>query len=252
MKTNKSIKALKIGINLILIFHLIMVLVVIKFANSAWNQTKIDSEKDLIGVEKLYYAVKFGIIDRSFEYIYESSDNSNPEKQLYTTGIAHLEPLDNNNTKIEIHNVTNKKSGMNINIPVNRLPLIIPVNHSQKKYFIFLATVFFTLIIMYSFVIFYQLKRFMKSVVSKKPFIIENIRILFSIGILVIMFPVLQYIVESIELSWIRNQYSFSGYSIHSDISFQFYLLGLGILILAITEVLRQGISLNKEHELTI
>ena len=66
------------------------------------------------------------------------------------------------------------------------------------------------------------------------------------------MFPVLQYIVESIELSWIRNHYSFSGYSINSDISFQFYLLGLGILILTITEVLRQGISLNKEHELTI
>ena len=251
MKTNKSIKALKIGINVILIFHLIMILVVIKFANSAWNQTQIDSEKDLIGVEELYYYVKFGISDRSFEYIYEFSDKSNPEKQLYTTGIAHLEPQDSN-IKIEIHNVTNKKSGMNINIPVNRLPLIIPVNNSQKKYFIFLATAFFTLIIMYSFAIFYQLKRFIKSVVSKKPFIIKNIRILFSIGILVIIFPVLQYVAESIELSWIRNQYSFSGYSINSDISFQFYLLGLGILILAITEVLRQGISLNKEHELTI
>jgi hypothetical protein len=75
---------------------------------------------------------------------------------------------------------------------------------------------------------------------------------LYSIGILVIIVPILKFVIESVELSWIEKLYDFPGYSIGSDISFQVSLFGLGILILGITEIFRQGILIKKEHELTI
>lgn len=251
MKTNRRLKALQIGISIILIFHLITVLLVIRAANSALNQSKI-GPVDLIGVEKLYYVVNLGVIDKTFEYVYDQGNNEPTERHLYTTKVAHLEPNDKNKVNFDLVIVPNKKSSVAIDVPITRLPLIVPVNISQKNKFIYSASIRSILFIMYSFLIFYQLKRFIKSLVNGNPFTRNNIRLLFSIGILVIAFPVLQYIVESLELSWIKNQFSYKGYSIYSDISFQYYLFGLGILILTITEVLRQSISIKKEHELTI
>lgn len=252
MKKNRSIKALHIGINLILFLHIIMILVFIRGSYSSWRQIEIGSE-DLIGATELYYGTRFGgFIKRSFEYVYEESDSLNPEKHLYTSSVGHLEQIDKTNVKIEVQNVAIAQSGVNMAIPVNRLPLILPVNHSQKKYFVYLVTVLSTLFILYSFTIFFLLKRFVKSVISKNPFTRENLKLLFSIGILVIVVPVLHYIIEYVELNWILKNYSFANYAIISDISFQFYLFGLGLLILAIAAVWRQGIGLKKENELTI
>ncbi len=251
MKTNRGLKALQIGISIILIFHIITVLLVIRGAKSALNQTKIGSE-DLIGVGELHYFVNLGIIDKTFEYVYYLENNEPIERHLYTTKVAHLKPNDIHKAGFDLSIVTNEESSVTIDVPINRLPLIVPVNISQKSIFIYSASISSILFIMYSFLIFYLLIRFIKSLINGNPFTRNNIRFLFSIGILVIAFPVLQYIIESLELSWIKNQFSYTGYSIYSDISFQYYLFGLGILILTITEVLRQSISIKKEHELTI
>ena len=109
MKINRSLKALQIGISIILIFHLIMVVLLIRAANSALNQAKIGSE-DLVGVEKLYYKVNLGVIDRTFEYAYYHGNNVATERHLYITEVAHLEPLVNNKTEFDLSIVTNEES----------------------------------------------------------------------------------------------------------------------------------------------
>lgn len=243
----KAKKLLQFGINLVLLCHILFIVLIVRVANDTWRQVK-EGSFDLTGVESTTYWTTFG--NRTFEYIYDQSDDQNPEKHLYTTSVGHLESNDNN--IFEIPNVAFDKTGETIDIPINRSPLVLPVNYSQKRNLIYLATGISMLMILYSFFIFYQLRRFIKSVAGKNPFTDNNIRILNSIGILVIIVPVLRYIIESIEFRWIEKLYEFPGYSISSDISFQFYLFGLGILLLGITEVLRQGILMKKENELTI
>lgn len=252
MKEKKSISLLQIGINVILFFHIIMVLVIFWGARSSWYQTEIDS-KDLIGATKTYYGTTFGgIIKRSFEYVYEQSDSLNPERHLYSTDIAHLESRDKTNNHIKLTNVENKISDKHIDVPLNCLPLTVPVNHAQKKALIYFVIGISVLIMMYSFLIFYQLRRFVKSVLSHKAFIRQNIHILYSIGVLVVVVPVMKYIIETLELKWIENHFNFPNYSIQSDISFHFSLLGLGFLIISVAEVVRQGVKMKNEHQLTI
>lgn len=240
-------KLLRIGINLVLLLHIFAIFLIVFTAKSSWQQTKIGSN-DLGGVAHLQYFATFG--DRTFEYVYDHSDDLNPEKHLYTTSIGHLECQDK--TIFEIPEVEFDKTGETIDIPINRSQLVIPVSYSQKRNLIYITIGLSMLMVLYSFFIFYQFKRFIKSVAGKDPFTNGNIKLLYSVGILVIIVPVLRYITESIEFRWIEKVYDFPGYSINSDISFQFYLFGLGLLILGITEVLRQGIMIKKEHELTI
>lgn len=243
----KAKRLLQFGINLVLLCHILFIVLIVQVTKSTWRQVK-EGSFDLTGIESTTYRTTFG--NRTFEYVYDQGDDQNPEKHLYTTSVGHLECKDK--TIFEIPNVVFDKTGETFDIPINRLPLVIPVNHSQKRNLIYLAVGISMLMVLYSFFIFYQFKRFIKSVEGKDPFTNGNIKILYSVGILVIIVPVLRYITESIELNWIKKLYEFPGYSISSDISFHFYLFGLGILILGITEVLRQGILIKKEHELTI
>jgi hypothetical protein len=246
MKTNQI---LRFGINAVLVLHIFAILLNVRYAKKSWQQTKIGSN-DLKGVVSLKYTATFG--SRTFEYIYDQSDDQNPEKNLYTTSIGHLQLIDEDKTIVEIPNVTFRKTGVSVDIPINRSALTLPVSHSQKRNLVYLSISISMLMILYSFFIFFQLRRIIKSLTSKDPFNDKNIGILYSIGILVIIVPILKFVIESVELSWIEKLYDFPGYSIGSDISFQVSLFGLGILILGITEIFRQGILIKKEHELTI
>jgi hypothetical protein len=246
MKTNQI---LRFGINAVLVLHIFAIFLNVWVAKNSWQQTKIGSN-DLKGVVSLKYTATFG--SRTFEHIYDESDDRNPEKHLYTTSIGHLQRTDKDKPIVEIPNVTFYKTGVSVDIPINRSALTVPVSHSQKRNLVYLSISISMLMILYSFFIFFQLRRIIKSLTSKDPFNDKNIGILYSIGILVIIVPILKYVIESMELSWIEKLYDFPGYSISSDISFQVSLFGLGILILGITEIFRQGILIKKEHELTI
>jgi hypothetical protein len=242
-------QVLRFGINLILLLHIFAILFTVRSAKSSWQQTKIGSN-DLKGVFSLEYNATFG--SRTFQYIHNQKDDRNPEKHLYTTSIAHLQLSDEDKATVEIPNVTYSKTGLSTYIPIKRLALTLPVSDTQKRNLVYLTVGISILMILYSFFIFLQLRRLIKSVISKDPFNDKNIRILYSIGILVIVVPLLKYAIESMELRWISKLYDFPGYSISSDISFQVSIFGVGILILGIAEIFRQGILIKKEHELTI
>lgn len=246
MKTNQI---LRFGINAVLVLHIFAIFLNIRVAKNSWQQTKIGLN-DLKGVVNLQYSATFG--SRTFEYVYDQSDDQNPEKHLYTTSVGHLQLNDEDKPIVEIPNVTFGAKAASVEVLIKRVALTVPVSHSQKRNLVYLTISISMLMIMYSFFIFFQLRRVIKSLTSTDPFSDKNIGILYSIGILVIIVPILKYAIEYIELSWIEKLYDFPGYSISSDISFQVSLFGLGILILGITEIFRQGILIKKEHELTI
>ncbi len=247
MKTSKRLSLLQFFIKIILIGHIVSLLLLIWFLKVSWMQLNINPE-DLKGAVNLYSVTNLGYLDIGFEFVYNKGKYENGQL-LYSTGIGYLEK-------------TNKSAGIlessvsyqneEVDVSFTRLPLVIPVSSVQRRNLILLASAYSILMIFYSMLIFFLLWKYIKSLIVGNSLSKSNLNHLYTAGILVIIIPLIKYALQYFEISWIRSNFNFDEYSIISNYSFQISLLGLGILIIAITETLRQGIKIKKEHELTI
>ena len=247
MKAFKSLSLLQFFVKTVLILHLLFLLFIFSILRGAWKRTDINSE-DLTGATNLYYCVNLGYMDRGFEFVYNKDQNENGQ-HFYRTGIGYLEIIDKSSEFVESQVLVQSKS---INVSFAKLPLVVPVSSSQKKNLVYLASVYSVSMVFYSLIIFFQLGKYIRSLIKRNSITKSNLNLLYTIGILVILLPLIKYALQHFEISWIRNNFNFEGYFIISNYSFQFYLFGIGILILAITETLRQSIKMKKELELTV
>ena len=247
MKIHRGLSILHLAVKAILVFHLLFLIWLIFILKSTWNKTEIGPE-DWKGATNLYYYSGLGYLDIDFEFMYNDSNYVNG-KHFYRTGNGYLKLIDNNANMAEsIVSIDNET----VNVPFTKLPLVIPVSPAQKRNLIFLASAYSILLLTYSMLIFFQLFRYIKSLIARNSISTSNLNLLYSIGMLVILLPLIKYVLQYIEITWIRNNFSFDEYTIVSNFPFQLTLFGLGILILAITETMRQSIKLKKEQELTI
>jgi len=247
MKTFKGLSLIQFFIKLILIGHLLFLLILIWFLKSAWTKSNINP-KDLKGAVYLYDNTSLGYSDIGFEFIYDGDEKGNGQF-LYSTGIGYLEKTDKSVGIVESSVIYQKEK---LDVTFTKLPLVIPVSSVQRRNLIYLSSAYSILMVIYSLLIFFLVWKYIKSLIAGNSLSKSNLSHLYLAGILVFIIPLIKYTIQYFEISWIRSNFNFGEYSIISNYSFQISLVGLGILIVAITETLRQGIKIKKEHELTI
>ena len=247
MKARRNLKLLNWGIRAIIALHLVFFLIAAKTIRSTWIQANISSG-ELTGVKNLYYGTGFGYIDKSFEFVYEHGRHETGQ-HLYRTGNGYLLQINNNDG---IPSIPENNQLSQTEVSFTRVPLVVPVSLSDKNKLIIYNSAYLLFLVIYSLLVFIQLGRYIKSLISGDSIIKSNLSLLRIIGVLVVAQPLVVYAMQYFEMSWIRNNFSFEGYSIVSNFPFQLQTFGLGILILAITETVRQSIMLKKEQELTI
>lgn len=247
MKARKNLKILSWGIRAIVGLHLVFFLIAVKTIRSTWIQSN-KSSNELTGAIKMYYGTGFGYIDKGFEFVYDHLQYEKGQ-HLYRTGNGYLLRTDSGNglPSLLAKNENNQAEAL-----FTTFPLVVPVSLSQKNQLIYYNSAYLLFLVIYSLLIFIQLGRYIASLISGDSIINSNLRLLRIIGILVLAQPIIVYAMQYFEMSWIRNNFSFEGYSIVSNFPFQLQTFGLGVLILAITETVHQSIQLKKEQELTI
>ena len=247
MQRRSALKFLKTVVNVILFVHLLMPFLYLWGFGSAWRQTEISSE-ELKGVVQLKYSAEFRFQGTSFEYVFRD----NEENHLYRTNVGYLEVEDEHSENINTVQVINNDLNTELEISNFRQDLLVPVSISQQRKLIWITTFLSAIGIAYSFTMFYILRSIISDLIKNDPFTRSNSRRLFFIGILVLASPIILYLIESAEFSWINAHFQFSGYELKSNISIRFYMLGLGVLFLIASEIIGQSIVIKEENELTV
>jgi hypothetical protein len=139
-----------------------------------------------------------------------------------------------------------------INIPARSSSIFIPFNHKHEMILYILISLISFLVIGYSFIVFYQIKRIIDSLKMGSPFIPLNVRRLFRIGIMVFFLPILFILIDLYLFYWINATYNFHGFSIRPDFKFNIALFAGGILVMLIAEIFKQGVRIKEEQDLTI
>jgi len=148
--------------------------------------------------------------------------------------------------------VFNKKSKEEVEYEVCPSSLILPIERDNESKVHLLFSFFGILIIIYSFLIFYLLKKVLDSVKSGSPFIRINVIRLRRIALMILALPLGILLFEVILYFSIISNYIFIDSMISPSFNFNLGLFIGGILLIFISETFKQGIRIREEQELTI
>lgn len=246
-------KISNITVNIILLGHIIIAIIygIMLFRYVSFLD---DPKPDINGaVGSTYHRTfKFWFLDYRLDYQYTFDKEMNEEEHIILIfDIAELSPRNstNNNLNIELFNKNLKET---VNFQIQSSPIFIPFNHDQEiNLFILLSMISF-LVICYSFIVFYLIKRIVDSIKIGSPFINKNVKLLFQIGLMVLSLPVVIVLVDICLYNWITDTYNFHGFIIHPNFNFNLELFTGGILLIFIAEIFKHGVKLREDQELTI
>ena len=195
MKAYKNLKILKFCIWAIVGLHLLFLVIALKVIRSNLIQTD-RSSNELTGVKTLYYGSSFSYTNKSFEFVYDKSKNENGQ-HLYRTGNGYLQLLDTNDG---ILNLPAHFQNNQVETSFTRFPLVVPVTSSQKKSLIYYNSGYLIFLVIYSLLIFVQLGRYVRSLISGDSLTNSNLKLLYVIGVLVIIQPIVVYALQYFEM----------------------------------------------------
>ncbi len=148
--------------------------------------------------------------------------------------------------------VFNKRTKEEAEYEVCSSSIILPIEKDNESKAHLLFSIFGILIILYSFLIFYLLKKVLDSVKFGSPFINKNVLRLRRIALMILALPLAILLFEVLLYYSIISKYIFVDSLIRLSFNFNLGLFIGGILLLFISETFKQGIRIREEQELTI
>lgn len=106
--------------------------------------------------------------------------------------------------------------------------------------------------LIWSFTIFWLMRSFVLSLKKGHPFTHANTRLLLTSGIMVAVFPLLNWLTRQWEWSWLSSRFLFPDFEANPSIGFQTGLFFTGLVLLLVAGVFREGVKMREENELTI
>lgn len=157
---------------------------------------------------------------------------------------------------------SNNSSVVDANVKPDGWDITFTTTDNGIQYFMAMRIV---LTIVYLFIIFFTLRKFIHSFKHNLVFTIENIRRLQRIGMLILLIDPLRWVSNFIKTQWIEHYFEAlqSTESIVYTLSYKVgYALGsggfilhwtlTGLIILVIAQVFKQALALKEEQELTV
>jgi len=148
--------------------------------------------------------------------------------------------------------IFNKKTKEEVEYEVCSSSVVLPIEKDNESCVHLLFSFFGILIILYSFLIFYLIKKVLDSVKHGSPFININVLRLRRIALLTLALPPGILLLEVVLYYSIISNYIIIDSMISPNFNFNLGLFIGGILLLFISETFKQGIRIREEQELTI
>ena len=95
-------------------------------------------------------------------------------------------------------------------------------------------------------------KRIVKDVRENVPFTVQNISRVKTIGLLVTLSPVLEFLLRRAFMFWINSKFVFNGMVLTSEGKFGWSFFVLGLLVIVLGVAFKQGRKMQEENELTV
>ncbi|MCF8224755.1 MAG: DUF2975 domain-containing protein [Bacteroidales bacterium] len=195
---------------------------------------------------------KYWFLDYRLSYSY-SMDSLYREKETFvlSSDIAELIPkyIDDNKFSIKLRN---KKTGKTENYWLESSSMFIPLDDSHEHKLHHILSFITISIIFYSFFIFYMILKIIRSLKRGTPFTRINVNRFLIIGLMVTILPLFFAVIDISFIRMISGAWIFEDYWIFPTIDFNLELLLGGILLIFIAEIIRNGVKIQEEQELTI
>jgi hypothetical protein len=135
-----------------------------------------------------------------------------------------------------------------VQLKVDQVGIRIPVSASFKVLIIFTTLA----IVGYMYFGLHIIEGLIKDISNQKIFTLMNIHRVKRIGIMVVLAPAFELVIQTIFETWFSSKIHIQGLRIHSEdaLGYPFYVIGA--LIYALGYVFQQGIKLQQENELTV
>jgi hypothetical protein len=146
----------------------------------------------------------------------------------------------------------------NSKMEISELKLTFDSTSSSTKLFLFSMAL---LRMIYFFVILYLLRKFIHSLKTNDTFTLSNVKYLTTIGVMLLLIEPLYWLGKVLVRNWVENNFMLT--FIEKPTSFKIgFALGsgdflsnwivVGLLVLVISEVFKQGLRIKEENDLTV
>lgn len=204
-------------------------------------------------VETSYFLFIFGSIIFAILYIRDLV-SEDFEANISFAKVHSNFLVDADSSKIQVISKTDK--GAEAFLMAENWKLNFTTNSLLIRTFI---TSVFVIQVIYFFIILFIVRRFVHSLKAGTPFTLQNVTLIKTVGMMVLLIDPLRWICSYAVRYWIDENFIINyskstayniGYSIGSGYSWSLILTGL--LVLVIAEVFKQGLVIKEEQDLTI
>ncbi len=253
MRNMKYSKITSIFITVLLIGH---VLIVISYGTVALKYLKYSRDSPVVtqGVSNFTSGRSFPywFFGAKMNYSYKYKDDGFEKESCFLVfdfAKMNIKGVSDRSSQIEVFN---KKTKEKIEIETSPSSIVLPISKEKESTVHLLYSIFGIILIFYSFLVFYILKRILDSTKKGSPFIANNVRHLRQIALLIFILPLILIMYEVAIYFIISFKYIFINSFISPSFKFNLGLFIGGILLLFISETFKQGVRIREEQELTI
>lgn len=164
--------------------------------------------------------------------------------------ITAAEGIDLSN--LEVTNAAGEKAHIELPNEFIYLKIDIPVNESERLAFAASVLLLIATTTAYCLYIIRMIRQILASVKSGDPFAPSNAKRIRVIGLLLIGGSLVTTIVESLSSLYAVNEYSASGFDFIFRFDFEWTAIFLGLGILVLSEIFREGTRIREEQSLTV